>query len=49
MLIFMVVLALAGRFARKTRHVLEDFVKGLKRVVTSVMYFVIMAISPRTA
>ena len=47
-LIFMVVLALAGRCARKTRHVLEGFVKGLKRVVTSVMCFVIMTIDPQT-
>lgn len=41
-LIFMVVLALAGRCARKTRHVFEGFVNGLNLVVTSVMCFVIM-------
>lgn len=48
-LIFMVVLALAGRCARKTRHVLEGFVKGLNLVVTSVMCFVIMAATRRAA
>ena len=48
-LIFMVVLALAGRCARKTRHVLEGFVNGLNLVVTSVMCFVIMATCPPTA
>ena len=48
-LIFMVALALAGRCARKTRHVFEGLVKGLKRVVTSVICFVIMTINPQTA
>ena len=42
-LIFIVVLALAGKWARKTRHVFEGFVKGLNLVVTSVMCFVIMS------
>ena len=42
-LIFMVVLALAGRCARKTRHVFEGFVNGLNLVVTSTMCFVIIA------
>lgn len=42
-LIFIVVLALAGRCARKTRHVFEGFVNGLNLVVTSVMCFVIIA------
>ena len=48
-LIFMVVLALAGRCARNTRHVFEGFVKGLNLVVTSVMCFVIMAANPQAA
>lgn len=48
-LIFIVVLALAGRCARNTRHVFEGFVKGLNLVVTSVMCFVIMAANPRAA
>ena len=38
----MVVLALAGRLARKIRHVFEGFVNGLNLVVTSVKCFVIM-------
>lgn len=42
-LIFIIVLALAGRCARKTRHVFDGFVNGLNLVVTSVMCFVIMA------
>ena len=42
-LIFMVVLALAGRCARKTRHVFEGLVNGLNLVVTSTMCFVIIA------
>lgn len=41
-LIFMVLLALAGRCARKTRQVFEGFVNGLNLEVTSVMCFVIM-------
>ena len=45
----MVFLALAGRCARKTRHVFEGFVKGLNLVVTSVMCFVIMATSLQAA
>lgn len=49
MLILMVVLALAGRCARKTRHVFEGLVNGLNLVVTSVMCLVIMALYPRAA
>ena len=48
-LIFMVVLALAGRCARKTRHVFEGFVNGLNLVVTSTMCFVIIATHPQVA
>ena len=48
-LIFMVVLALAGRCARKTRHVFEGFVNGLNLVVTSTMCFVIIATHPQAA
>lgn len=45
-LIFIVLLALAGRCARKTRHVFDDLVNGLNLVVTSVMCFVIMTTHP---
>ena len=48
-LIFIVVLALAGRCARKTRHVFEGFVNGLNLVVTSTMCFVIIAAHPQVA
>lgn len=48
-LTFMVVLALAGRCARKTLHVFDGFVNGLNLVVTSVMCFVIMVIKPQAA
>ena len=41
--IFMVDLAFAGRWARNTRHVLPVLLNGLKIVVTSVMNFVSMA------
>ncbi len=40
--IFIVVRAFAGKYARKTRHVFEGFLKGLNLVVTSVMCFVII-------
>ena len=48
-LIFMVVLALAGRCARKTRLVFEGFENGLNLVVTSTMCFVIIATHPQVA
>ena len=48
-LIFMVVLALAGRCARKSRQVFEGFVNGLNLVVTSTMCFVIIATHPQVA
>lgn len=41
-LIFMVCRALAGRWARKMRHVLPGSLNGLKTVETSVMNRVIM-------
>ena len=41
-LTFIVVRTLAGRLARKTRHVLEGFLKGLNLVVTSVICLVII-------
>ena len=41
-LIFIAGRALAGRWARKIRHVFEGFLKGLNLVVTSVMCFVII-------
>lgn len=47
-LIFMVVLALAGRCARKIRQVFEGFANGLNLVVTSVMCLVIMTTNPQT-
>lgn len=41
-LIFILCRALAGRWAKKTRHVLPGFLNGLKTVDTSVMNRVIM-------
>lgn len=43
MLTFIICRALDGRWARKERHVLAEFLKGLNFVETSVMYLVIIS------
>lgn len=43
MLTFIICRALDGRWARKERHVLADFLKGLNFVETSVMNLVIIS------